>query len=137
MLLLFSKQLIGSSTSRVLQKLIRCFNDSAIFMSFAPASLVLLEVFDLNLNDSESATSGSSLQYCHKLSDILEQFSLHSNCLYNGITNLHHLFVIGINFLNGTKIVYFYCIVICFFSNNFVRSFYKYGCINFNHNHKF
>ena len=58
--------------SRVLQKLLKCFNGKTIFTFAILALLVLSVIPDLNLNDLESVmlSSGSSLQYCHKLADV-------------------------------------------------------------------
>ena len=50
--------------SRVLQKLLKYFNGTAIFAFIIPALLVLSKNFDLNLDDSESIIIlfGSSLR---------------------------------------------------------------------------
>ena len=61
--------------SRVLQKLLKYLNGTAISTSSVLTSTgVLPVIFALNLNDSESAmvAIGSSLQYCHKLPNVFE-----------------------------------------------------------------
>ena len=61
--------------SRVLQKLLKYLNGTAISTSSVLTSTgVLPVIFALNLNDSESAmvAFGSSLQYCHKLPNVFE-----------------------------------------------------------------
>ena len=69
-----TSQLIND-TSRVLQKLLKYFNDTIISTSFSlPSEEVLPVTFTLGLYDSESAklSSGSSLKYCHKLPNVFE-----------------------------------------------------------------
>ena len=61
------------SISRGLQKLLMYFNSKLISAFAIPAILVLFVRLYLNLNDSESvklSSSGSSLQFCHKLADV-------------------------------------------------------------------
>ena len=61
--------------SRVLQKLLKYLNGTAISTSSVLTSTgVLPVIFALNLNDSESTmvATGSSLQYCHKLPNVFE-----------------------------------------------------------------
>ena len=62
--------------SRVFQKMPRDFNDTVIYTPTVPSSPVLFVVLGLTLNDLESIrlSSGSSLQYCHKISDILSNY---------------------------------------------------------------
>ena len=59
---------------RVLQKLLKYFNGTAIFAFIIPALLVLSQNFDLNLNGSDSVKTlfGSSLQYYHKRPNVFE-----------------------------------------------------------------
>ena len=69
-----TSQLING-ISRVLQKLLKYFNDTIILVFFIfPLSGVFPMIFILYLNDSEFAmlSFGSSLQYCHKLPDDFE-----------------------------------------------------------------
>ena len=63
-----------SGISRVLQKLIRGFNGNTISISTVLSIPVLFENFKLNLNDLESVklSSGSSLQFCYEIPDVLE-----------------------------------------------------------------
>ena len=64
-----SSQLI-KGISRVLQKLLKYFSGTIISTSFILALLrVFPVIFISDLNDSESSrlSSGSSLNYCHKL----------------------------------------------------------------------
>ena len=65
---------LTTDISKVLQKLLNYFNNTAIFASVIPALLVLSQNFDLNLNDSKSPilSFGSTLQYCHKLPHVFE-----------------------------------------------------------------
>ena len=66
-----TSQLING-ISRVLQKLLKYFNDTIISTSFVlPSAGVFPFIFILDFNYSESVklSFGSSLQYCHKLSD--------------------------------------------------------------------
>ena len=75
--------------SRVLQKLLKCFNATAISTSFVlPAVGIFPVILTLNLNHSDCVilTFGSSLQYCHKLSDVFEYLLLYIIKLYIGIT---------------------------------------------------
>ena len=60
--------------SRVLQKLLKYFNGTAIFAFIIPALLVLSKNFDLNLDDSESIIIlfGSSLRNWYKFPDVFE-----------------------------------------------------------------
>ena len=69
---------------RFLQKLLKYFNGTIISTFFVPAAADLSVVFCLNLNEAllsaveklsiapASVKSGSSLWYCHKLSDVFE-----------------------------------------------------------------
>ena len=61
--------------SRVLQKLLKYINGTAVLTSFVlPAAGVFPVILILNLNDSESTilSFGSSLQCCHKIADVFE-----------------------------------------------------------------
>ena len=61
--------------SRVLQKLLKYFNDTAILTSVSlPATWVFPVIFLLNLNDLEfvKISFGSSPYYCHNTPDVLE-----------------------------------------------------------------
>ena len=66
--------------SRILQKLLKSFNDTAISTFFVlPAAEVLPVTFVLNLNDSESVIlSLGYLLYCHRPHDIFPQLLLYS-----------------------------------------------------------
>ena len=60
--------------SRVLQKLFKYFNGTAIFAFIIPALLVLSKNFDLNVIDSDFVITlfGSFLQNWYKLPDVFE-----------------------------------------------------------------
>lgn len=60
--------------SSVLPKLYKSFHVAAISESLVPALSLLMVNFDLNLKASESVimSSGTSLQYCHKLPCVSE-----------------------------------------------------------------
>ena len=66
-----TSQLINS-ISKVLQKLLKYFNETIISIYFSLPAAVFPVIFILNFNDSESAklSFGSSLYYCHKLPDV-------------------------------------------------------------------
>ena len=66
--------LLIKSVSRVLQKLLRCFNGTLIFTCIVSVTTVNKVISDLGLNDSESAKAllGLSLQYCYNLPDDAE-----------------------------------------------------------------
>ena len=69
-----TSQLING-ISRVLQKLLKYFNDTIIWTSFVlPAAGAFPAIFTLDLNDSESAmlSLSSSLQYYHKIPNVFE-----------------------------------------------------------------
>ena len=61
--------------SRVLQKLLKYFNGTAVLTSFVfPAAGVLPVILTLYLNVSDSVIGsfGSFLWYCHKLPDVFK-----------------------------------------------------------------
>ena len=61
--------------SRDHRKLLKYFTDIIVSTSFVlPPAGVLPIIFNLDLNDSESAklSFGSSFYYCHKLPDVFE-----------------------------------------------------------------
>ena len=66
--------------SRILRKLLKSFNDTAISTFFVlPAAGVLPVIFVLNLNDSETVIlSLGYLLYCHRPHDIFPQLLLYS-----------------------------------------------------------
>ena len=61
---------------RVLQKLLKYSNDTTVFTFAITALLVLSVILDLHSNDLEFVIlpSGSSLQYFHKLADVLHNY---------------------------------------------------------------
>ena len=87
-----------NSISRVLQKLLKCFNDTLVLTFFIPSFSILPDIFVFNfkkalliLSAGKSAISPflfknrSSPQYCHKIPDVLEYLSLYSIKSYTDI----------------------------------------------------
>ena len=83
-----TSQLI-KNISRVLQKLLKYYHDTAISATFVlPSARVLPVIFVLSFNVSESfiVVSGSPLQYCNELLDVFKLLLLCSIKLYIVIT---------------------------------------------------
>ena len=129
---------------RVLQKLLKYFNGTAISAFIIPALLVLSKNLDLNFNDSEFVivACGSSLQNWYKPPDVFDKLSLYFLKLYFGITASRYFalstcvsFILVMQLVNGPNFLNTACLLFlsatlaasyCSCSNNSYASFKKY-----------